>query len=277
MTPRLHPPRQLLPLPDNRVWRTYTGGRLLDEIQSIVKPADTHFPEDWIASTTRAINPGRDEPEEGLSTVITPEGKFLLANLIAADLTGWLGETHVDRYGSKGMILVKFLDAAVRLHVQAHPTVPFAQARLGANSGKSEAYVILRTRPEQAQPYIFLGFQRPPNREEFRRILEQQDIAAMEACFERIPVKPGDAFYVPGGLPHAIGEGVLMVEIMEPTDFVVRLEFEKAGCNSAWPAPIISKAPINASATVRSSSLMTPINTSRTPTCGTKAASITSS
>lgn len=54
------------------------------------------------------------------------------------------------------------------------------------------------------------------------------DIEILESCFEKIPVKKGDAFIVPGGLPHAIGEEVFMIEIMEPTDFDVRIEFEKA-------------------------------------------------
>jgi mannose-6-phosphate isomerase len=42
-------------------------------------------------------------------------------------------------------------------------------------------------------------------------------------------VRPGDVFVVPGGLPHAIGGGVLMVEVMEPTDFVARVEFNVSG------------------------------------------------
>jgi mannose-6-phosphate isomerase len=47
--------------------------------------------------------------------------------------------------------------------------------------------------------------------------------------FEKIPVKPGDIIMVPGGFPHAIGEGIFMIEIMEPTDFCVRAEFERGG------------------------------------------------
>lgn len=57
----------------------------------------------------------------------------------------------------------------------------------------------------------------------------EQDVDAMLSCFDKIPVRQGDVFIVPGGLPHAIGEGVFMIEIMEPTDFVVRLEFERGG------------------------------------------------
>ena len=43
-------------LKSERAWRTYHGGRLIDEMQGIPSAADTHFPEDWIMSTVRAIN-----------------------------------------------------------------------------------------------------------------------------------------------------------------------------------------------------------------------------
>jgi len=42
-------------------------------------------------------------------------------------------------------------------------------------------------------------------------------------------VAPGDAILCPAGLPHAIGDGVLLVEIQEPTDFSVLLEYEGFG------------------------------------------------
>ena len=51
----------------------------------------------------------------------------------------------------------------------------------------------------------------------------------MFASSDRIAVRPGDVFLVPGGLTHAIGEGIFMIEIMEPTDYAVRLEFERGG------------------------------------------------
>lgn len=51
----------------------------------------------------------------------------------------------------------------------------------------------------------------------------------MDACFEPIPLCIGDVWRVPGGMPHAIGEGVLMLEVMEPSDLVVRCEFEREG------------------------------------------------
>ncbi len=37
-------------------------------------------------------------------------------------------------------------------------------------------------------------------------------------------VKSGDVFMVPGGVPHAIGPGVTLIEVMEPSDRVVQPE-----------------------------------------------------
>ena len=39
-------------------------------------------------------------------------------------------------------------------------------------------------------------------------------------------LSPGDRVLVPAGMPHAIGRGILLVELQEPTDFSVLLEWE---------------------------------------------------
>ncbi|MBN2092566.1 class I mannose-6-phosphate isomerase [candidate division KSB1 bacterium] len=217
-------------LPPNRVWRTYSGGKFLDVLTNKPDPADSHFPEDWIASTTRASNKGRENiPDEGFSKVNIEGRLYYLKELIEKYPDELVGEKHFQRYGANTQFLLKFLDAAIRLHIQAHPTIPFAQKYLHSNSGKTEAYLILRTREEVEQPYIYLGFQHPVPKEQFKNIILNQQIPELLACFDKIPVQPGDVFVVPGGLPHAIGEGIFMIEIMEPTDFVVRLEFERGG------------------------------------------------
>ena len=220
---------KILRLPPNRVWRTYSGGLMLDRMEGRVSPADGTFPEDWLGSTVRAVNPNRDAKDEGLARVIFSGGEAVLADLVAADAEYFLGAQHVSRFGINPMVLVKYLDSAVRLPFQVHPTVEFSRRHLNAECGKTEAYYILSTRPEMAEPYICLGFQHPPTRQELRRMIVEQDIVAMENCFDKIRVQPGDVYVVPGGLPHAIGGGVLMVEVMEPTDFVARVEFNVAG------------------------------------------------
>lgn len=220
---------KLVLLPPNRVWRTYQGGRQLDALAGALTPRDDHFPEDWIASTTRAINAGREHLREGVATVRVGDASVDFAELLANDPEYFLGAAHATRFGQSPHLLVKFLDPSIRLHFQAHPTADFAQRFLNSPSGKTEAYHVLATRPEVATPYIYLGFQRPPSRDALRRMIETQDLAAIETCFDKIPVQPGDTYIVPGGVPHALGEGIFLVEIQEPSDLVVRFEFERGG------------------------------------------------
>jgi mannose-6-phosphate isomerase len=233
------------------VWRTYPGGKTLDQLAHVPSAADSHFAEDWIASTTRAVNP----PQAAHSTLdsrrLTPPGISPVrighdpawhdfAALLARDPEYFLGAAHVQKYGAQPQLLVKLLDSGTRLHFQVHPTREFARRILGASSGKTEAYYVLGVRnPCSLEPgsdqapeptgCIYVGFQRPPSASQLREYILTQNIAAIESCFDRIAVKPGDTFIIPGGTPHALGAGVFMVEIQEPSDLVIRFEFERAG------------------------------------------------
>ena len=220
---------QLITFMPNRVWRSYVGGKVLDQLQSVETPSDSHFPEEWIASTVQAVNPGRESHIEGISKAIIASQPTDFAELIQSDPNYFLGPKHAEKYSKNPMVLVKFLDSSVRLHFQAHPTAEFAKQKLNSNSGKAEAYYILDIREGTTDPYIYLGFQNPPSRENLKGMIEKQEIDNIESCFKKIPVKPGDCYYIPGGMPHAIGEGILMIEVMEPSDWAVRFEFEKSG------------------------------------------------
>src|SRR4051812_24599170 len=98
---------KLLRLPPNRVWRTYPGGRTLDELAGVGRPADTHFAEDWIASTTRAVNPGREHVAEGVSQVsigLDPTPRDF-AQLLASDPDYFLGAAHARKFGAQPQLL----------------------------------------------------------------------------------------------------------------------------------------------------------------------------
>jgi len=213
----------------NRVWRSYTGGKILDQLEQKSLPQDTHFPEDWIGSTTQAVNPDRKDIVEGISHAIIGNEAIRFDELIALDPSYFLGEQHTKAFDLNPMLLVKFLDSSVRLHFQAHPSAEFAREHLNSNHGKAEGYYILDVREGTTDPYVYVGFQHPPSRSEFKEMIATQNISAIEACFEKVPVKAGDCLFIPGGSPHAIGEGILMVEIMEPSDWAVRFEFTKSG------------------------------------------------
>jgi mannose-6-phosphate isomerase len=220
----------ILMLPPNRVWRTYLGGKTLDVLENRENPADGHYPEDWIASTTRANNRGRtNQKDEGLSTIQMGGQDIYLKDLFSEFPLETVGTRHAQKYGPNSQFLLKLLDSSIRLHIQCHPTAEFAKKHLNSLSGKTEAYVILGTRNEVEKPYVYLGFQHLPPKEELTDAIVRQDIDRILSCFEKVDVRPGDVFIVPGGVPHAIGEGVFMVEIMEPTDFAVRIEFERGG------------------------------------------------
>ncbi|HIG57217.1 MAG TPA: hypothetical protein EYQ18_25130 [Candidatus Handelsmanbacteria bacterium] len=218
-------PFELLP---NRVWRTYKGGAMLDQMQG-GEGEDGHFPEDWVGSATRAANMGREDlPDEGVGRARGGDAmEYTMEALYQGEPDKALGAAHVKAYGAQPYLLVKLLDAAMRLHIQAHPSAVWAKQHLAADSGKTEAWWILGARQEEA--WVYMGFQHPPTPAQWKRIIDEQDLPAMAACFEKVPVKAGDVLLVEGGVPHAIGPGVLMVEIQEPTDYVVRCEYAHGG------------------------------------------------
>ena len=217
-------PFELLP---NRVWRTYSGGAFLDRIEGRKNPQDGSLPEDWVGSAVRASNPARKGdpvPDEGLCMARAFDGRTLPMTVVLDDApAAALGAKHVAAFGVRPELLVKIIDSAVRLSIQAHPTAAWAQANLNAPSGKTEAWWIIETRAPDA--WVLAGFQRPPSVADWRRMMADQDSEAMLKCFDPVPVAPGDILLIEGGLPHAIGPGITLVEIQEPTDFVVHCEF----------------------------------------------------
>jgi mannose-6-phosphate isomerase len=215
-----------LPLLRNRVYRVWTGGALLDRFQGQPDPADRNVPEEWVGSTTVSRLPGRPT-NEGLSRVSLPAGSsVVLKDLIEAFPEAMLGEKHVTRLGAQLGVLCKLLDSAMRLPVQCHPDAAFARRHLGSSFGKTEASLILATRTiDGVSPHMLFGFRAGVTEEEFRRIVQAQDIPAQIAALNRVEVTPGDVYLVNAGTPHALGPGVFMIEIQEPTDLVVNTEY----------------------------------------------------
>jgi mannose-6-phosphate isomerase len=196
----------------NRVWRCYTGGLLIDKMKGAPEPIDSHLPEEWLASTTRALNgPNQQSPDEGLSRLKNPDGTA--------------GDLLINARPGKPEVLCKFLDSSVRLPIQCHPDRPFARRHYNSDHGKEESWFILGTRPINGiEPYLLAGFKPGVDKKAFIDAVKSQDIKTMEGALHRIPVKPGDAFFIPGRFPHAIGPGVFMLEVQEPTDWVVQPE-----------------------------------------------------
>ncbi len=210
-------------LKSERAWRTYHGGRLIDEMQGLPSSSDTHFPEDWIMSTVRAINAGREEIVEGLNRLA--DADLTLKDFIAADPVAALGAAHVAKWGESPAVLVKLIDAAERLGIQCHPDKDRARQFFGSPFGKTECWHIVGGRAiDGEKPCVYMGFKPGVTENAWRDVFDRQDIPAMLGMLHRIEVKPGDTFLIEGGMPHAIGAGCLLVEIQEPTDYTFRTE-----------------------------------------------------
>ena len=72
---------------------------------------------------------------------------------------------------------------------------------------------------------MHLGFARDVGADELAAWVEAQDVDAMIGAMNRLPVAAGDAIYVPAGLAHVIGEGILLLELQQPTDLSMLLEW----------------------------------------------------
>lgn len=205
-----------------RAWRTYLGGKLIDELHNMPDAKDSNFPEEWLMSTVRARNSGREDIVEGLS--ITQTG-ISLSDFINNDPEKILGVDHFSVYGNSTGVLVKLLDSMERLTVQVHPTKEKAKELFNSPFGKTECWHIIDCREDSDEkPCIYLGFKKGITRQKWKDCFEKQDINAMLGCLHRIEVKKGDTFLICGGVPHAIGAGCFLVEIQEPTDYTVRTE-----------------------------------------------------
>lgn len=208
-----------------RVWRTWRGGRTLDIIHGVSDPKDGPFPEEWMISTTRAVNAGRENIEEGLCRLADDPARPTLKEIIGAHPEKMLGPAHVAAHGTAMGFLVKLLDSQSRLQIQAHPDKETARRLFDSPYGKTECWHILALRDDGDEPpALFLGFREGADRKKLEDLFHRQDSAGMLAMMNRISPKAGETYIVPGGTPHAIGPGCFIVEIQEPTDLTIRLE-----------------------------------------------------
>jgi mannose-6-phosphate isomerase len=192
--------------------RFYRGGPKILEFRGAAA-AGNRVPEDWVASTTTVFG----EAVTGLT--VLPSGGFL-RDAVASDPLAWLGADHVARFGADTKLLIKMLDAGERLPVHIHPSHEFALEHVGASHGKAEAWYILEGGT------VHLGFSRDISDGKLATMVAEQDVDAILAAMHLLEVRAGDSLYVPPGLPHAIGAGVFIIEVQEPEDMSILLEWK---------------------------------------------------
>ena len=197
----------------NRVFRVYLGGKQYSKLMGD-KPEDNMFPEEWIASKVKAINPKYFGERDGVSKI--KDTDIFLDDLLVEEKELILGDRKYD-------CLVKYLDSAIRLPVQVHPNKAFSRKYFNSDYGKTESWLVIDTRPGAK---IYFGFKDQIDKETMSKLeersLEEKDI--MSTILGSVDAKIGDVYIINAGLIHAIGAGCTIIEVQEPTDFTIQPE-----------------------------------------------------
>lgn len=128
-----------------------------------------------------------------------------------------LGNNLNKKENNKFPILVKILDAADKLSIQVHPDDRYAFENENGQFGKTEMWYVVDAKPGACLVY---GVKQGITKEEFRQGIEK---GSLENCLNFVDVKPGDAFFIPAGMLHAICEGILIIEIQQSSDLTYRV------------------------------------------------------
>jgi len=111
-------------------------------------------------------------------------------------------------------LLVKLLDARETLSVQVHPGDDYALKHEGKR-GKTEAWLILAA---DAGARVAYGLN--PGAGDVRTIIERGE---WENALRWMDVAPDDVLYLPHGMVHALGGGIVVYEIQQASDVTYRI------------------------------------------------------
>lgn len=155
---------------------------------------------------------------EGDESVVT--NGFLAGNnlteLIEIYMGELIGDKIFDEYGLSFPLLFKLIDANENLSIQVHPGDEVAAERHNSY-GKTEMWYVVDA---DAGAELIIGFSKDCDREEYLAALENGKV---EDLLQKVPVTKGDVFFIPAGLVHAIGKGVVVAEIQQSSDITYRI------------------------------------------------------
>jgi mannose-6-phosphate isomerase len=214
-------PLRFQPLLKRALWGGRKLGTLLD------KPIG---PESDHAESWEIVDHGIDQS----LVVAGPLAGRSLAELLRTSGPDLLGR-HAPQ--SRFPLLFKFLDCRDKLSVQVHPNDAQAAKLTPPDLGKTEAWVILAANPGSV---IYAGLKRGFDRAAFEREVRN---GTSDLCLHRFEPRPGDCLFLPAGVVHAPGAGLLMAEIQQSSDVTFRLfDWNRVGADGRPRALHIEQA-----------------------------------
>jgi len=139
-----------------------------------------------------------------------------LTELIEIYMGELVGDKIFDTYGLNFPLLFKLIDANQNLSIQVHPGDEVAAERHNS-FGKTEMWYVLDAEKDGK---LIVGFTQDCSKEEYLNALETDNV---ETLLQKVPVSKGDVFFIPAGLVHAIGKGVVVAEIQQSSDITYRI------------------------------------------------------
>ncbi len=196
-------PLKFKPLYKDYIW----GGRNLVSLGKSL-PADGIVAESWeIACHKNGSSIVANGEYEGAPL---PE----LIRKLGTELTGRsLPQQDIDKFP----LLIKLIDAENNLSVQVHPDDAYAYEHENGEYGKNEMWYIISAKPGAKLVYDVMP---GTTRESFSKAVAQNNV---ESCLKTIEVFPGDVIYIPAGMVHAIGKGIILAEVQQNSDTTYRV------------------------------------------------------
>jgi mannose-6-phosphate isomerase len=136
-----------------------------------------------------------------------------LIEVYMGDITG---DSIYDKFGNEFPLLIKFIEAQEDLSIQVHPNNDLAKKRHNAY-GKTEMWYILESKNGSK---IYTGFKDGVTRELYNESVEN---GKTEELLNVETVEAGDTFFTPAGRVHAIGAGIVLIEIQQTSDITYRI------------------------------------------------------
>jgi mannose-6-phosphate isomerase len=211
----------LYPLRFEPIFRRYIwGGRKLGALLGKAIGEGNDYAESWEVV---------DRQDDRSRVLAGPLAGKTLSELVQERGPELLGRHHPQ---SRFPLLFKFLDCEKVLSVQVHPSDEMAAKMNPPDFGKTEAWVVVAAEPGSL---IYAGLKRGMDRAALEREVQR---GTCELCLNRFEPQAGDCLFLPAGMVHSLGAGLVIAEIQQSSDVTYRLfDWNRLG-SDGQPRPL---------------------------------------